>query len=288
MIIQATRSEAPAKLASRLAKPLEVDNLRVLKDVLTPEKFKVFQDAVKTDFLSKPDQITSRLAKFDKETLDALLTKIDQIDLKFVGDKIDELNRIGIKKVVQDQHSIRNAIQQLTIRNDKAGLLNFIRRVERLPSGDVQRRAVRAAIVEDVYEKVVVPSAKGPSVDGKALLEEVTRLRKDGIFDRVLTAEDRRAVLNFERIAEFMKTAEDSGTSLQAAAAASNLRQLNWEGFRVLAETLSTGRLFTNPAVQRIMLGKGNIEKLPFTRTRVLGAILAQELSSAGEETATD
>jgi hypothetical protein len=278
MIVQASKSEAPAQLAARLAKPYQVDNLKLLSKTMPADKWRAFQDSAKAEFLSNPEKLTSRLDKFDKETLESLFTPVDIIDLRFVGSKIDDLNRIGIKDVVRDQVSVVQAISDLTIRKDKAGLDAFVRRVENLPPNDKTRRMVRSAIIQDVYNKVVELSPQGAEINGAKLLTEVKRLKEDKILDRVLTSKDRHALLNFEKLSDFLKTTEDSGTSLQAAAAASNIRQLNFEGFRVLAETLSTGRLITSDFGHRILFGTRK-DKLPFARTRVVGAILAQEMA---------
>lgn len=283
MIIQASKSEAPAQLAARLARPYQVDHLKLLKDTMPADRYRAFQDSVKSDFLSDPERITARIDKFDKETLNALFTPVDISDLRFVGNKIDELNRIGIKDVVRDQVSVVRAISDLTIRNDKAGLNSFIRRVENLPPNDKTRRMVRSAIIQDVYDKVVVPSPQGASVNGAKLVDEIRRLREDGLFDRVLSSKDRHALANFEKLGDFLKVVEDSGTSLQAAAAASNIRQLSMDGFRVLAETMSTGRLVTSDWGHRFLFGTSK-EKLPFAKTRIIGAILAQEIAGIEDQ----
>jgi hypothetical protein len=277
VVMNATKSETPAMMADRLAAPLQIDNVKVLKDALPADKFAIFQDAVKWDFLrpEKVDGLTKRINQFDRETLDQLLPRSVQADLKNVGTQIDRLNQIGIKDILTRQSEGAAIVRDLVNRKDTAGLSELISRVTPLSDSSAPRRALRAGIVEDVWNAVTVPGKAGPEIDGKALAAEIGRLKASGA-DKLLTSSDMAVMNNFEKIAMFLKSSKDPGTSITAASTAASIRGGAWSGFRTLMEAMGTGRLYTSPTFQRIVLGSG-AEKLPFNSLRVIGAMLGHE-----------
>lgn len=280
IVVQASRSETPAQLADRLAKPLQVDNLVTLKDTVPKEQWGVFENAVKSDMISSRNLpgLTKRLANFDQETLDALLPKQAQADLRDVGRQFDRLQQANIAEVLKKQTDVAAAVRDLTDRNDTAGLSELISRSKNLDPDAPQRKMLRAGVLENVFQSSIVRHENQIELDGKVFAREIRRIR-DGGLDALLTPDDMRVLGKVDELVDFLASSADSGTSLQAGSAAAGLRGLSKEAIFTLLENMGTARLMTDPIAQRILLGTGR-EKLGFAKVRVLGAILALEASS--------
>lgn len=287
IITQATKSETPAQMADRLAKPLQVDNLQVLKDTLPEEQFKTFQNAVETDFIAPQniDSLTNRLKSFDGDTLDLLMDKGAQDNLRKIGRDIDQINQVDISGILQRQSSVAAVVRDLTDRKDTAAISELIKRANQLPPGGNQKRIIRAGIVEDIFDKSVVRRQNEFLLNGPALETELKRLRDTGL-DKILTKDDNEVLSNLDDLIDFLPTSADSGTSLQSASLAAGIREGDRKAFITLLENMTTGRVLTNRVFQRVMLGTG-AQRRNFSQLRVMSAILGLELadfSSANEE----
>lgn len=276
LIVQASKSETPTILADRLAKPLQADNLKLLKETIPQEKYRVFQQSAITKFLRDPDTITKQLDTFDRETLDLLFFKTDQEALREVGTQVDRLNRLGIDKIIERQTRTSTMVNELIDRSDTASIDELVARAK--PNKKF-RDTLRAAIMEDVIKKSTVTVENATQINAKGLRTQLERLRASGAI-KLLTANDVHVLKNLNRVAEFIPSGGDTGTSIQAASTAAGLRELNISAMVTLLETIGTGRMFTSELGQRLLIGAG-AEKLPFTSLRLVGAILGQVASEA-------
>lgn len=284
-IIQASRSETPAILADRLAKPLQVDNLKTLKDTVAPAQFKVFQDAVKTDLISPRniDNLITRLDAFDKPTLDLLLEPADQRALKITANNWEKLKSLGIEDVLTRQKTQVGIINELV----QSGQTRRIAALaEASNSRPALRKSIRAGLLEDVWSKSVKEVENEFVVDAKALREQLKVLRDSGA-DAFLKAGDVTNLRKLSEAVEFIPAGSDSGTSLQSASAVASARELGIEGFRTILENIGVGRLLTSDVFGRILSGTGK-EALPFNSVRVFAATLADIAVSMENEQASE
>ena len=270
-------------MANRLAQPLQVDNLRHLKETIPDDKFRIFQSAVKADFVAPQNvsRLTQRLDSFDKATLDLLFDKGEQRALRSVGQRIDRLNTLGIKDVLERQTQNASVVRELVDRRDTASIDLL---VESVKQNQPLKKSLRAGIMEDIYTKSVSNQEGALILDRKILVDEIKDLQDSGAI-RLLDPDDIRVLKNLDTVVEFLTALPDSGTSLQAASAAAGVRSLDRQSILTILENITIGRLFTSKVGQRIFLGSG-VEKFPFAKTRVLGAVLANVLTDVENETA--
>lgn len=297
MVIQAAKTDTPAALAANLVKPNNFEKIDALKAAMTPTRWREFQEGVKT-FLLQPeklDGLSKALDRLDQKTLYSIFDPKDVIDLSRVAVEIDNLNAIGIKKIVEQQSQVQLAIRDMTNRKDTKQIETLIGRFENRSPTDPERRLIRAGVMQDVFDNVVERTAGGQQINTKVLAEEIQRLRGTAIYSKLLTAEDRRVLDSFEKLTPFLKLIEDSGTSLAAGNVASNVRQeigsvltgseSSYSGFRTLVEAISMGRLLTGPIGQRLVAGKGNVQPKAFESLRLVGALLGREAADLRRET---
>lgn len=275
VVINAARNETPAQLAKRLAQPDQVDNLRILQEIMPPSRYREFQRGVQADFVSprNVDGLTKRLDSFDQQTLDILLTKSDQILLRKVGGEIDSLNRVDIKGVLERQTQISGVMDELIDSGNAPRVAELIKKVGTSSDAPVVR-SIRAGVMERVWNKAVKNVEGNPTLDRSALQAEMKVLRKSGAI-KFLSFNDLRTLRELDSILEFVPQVADTGTSIQASEAAAGIRGLSRQAFFTILEHIGTGRLLTSRVFQRIALGKGK-KPLEFNKLRVMGAILAQ------------
>lgn len=281
-IIQASRTETPAIMADRLAKPLQVDNLKILKETIPPDQFRVFQDAVKTDLISSGniDKLSTRLDAFDKATLDLLFEPADQRALAVTAANWEKLQSLQIQDVLARQKTQAGIINELTRTGQTRRIAALAEAAQSRPA---LKRSIRAGILDDVWQKSTREIENEFIVDAGALRTELARLRDSGA-DAFLEPGDVTNLRRLTEFVEFVPAAQDTGTSLQRASAAASMRELGLEGFRTLIENFGMGRLLTSKIFNRIMSGTG-AESLPFNEIRVLAAVLADVSTDLSEAT---
>lgn len=275
MVVQASRTETPAILASRLAQPNQVDSLRILQEVMPPSRYREFQEGIASDLISpgKVDALTKRLDSFDQPTLDLMLTRADQVNLRRIGSEIDNLNKANIQGALQDQAKTSGLLDQLIDSGD-ATRIKRIAKASLVTPDSPLRKSARAGIMERVWDKSVKNIEGVQTLDRNTLQSEIKRLRETGAIS-LLDANDIRTLSQIDTILEFVPTTLDTGTSIQAASAAAGVRGLSVNAFMTVLEHIGTGRLLTSPVFQRAVLGSGK-KPLNFASLRVTGAILAQ------------
>lgn len=281
-IVQAVKSETPAMLAARLAKPLQVDNLRTLRETVPSDKWQSFQQSVKADFVAPRniDNLTKRLKSFDKETLDILVTPTDQADLRLVGRNWDRLRSLDLEGALERQTTRAGFIRELV---ESGQTKKIAALVEASGSRPALRKSLRAGIMEDVWNRVVRKTDDNELiVNRKALTKEISDLEQSGA-GKFLTVEDKSLLKNLDRVAGFIPEKADSGTSLQAGQAAAGIRGLTIEAAATILENLGVGRFMTGKTVSRFLIGSGK-EARPFASIRLLAATIGDVASDVESE----
>lgn len=297
VVLKAGRSEQPAVLADSLAKPNQVDNLRLLNQMWDrdPARFEgvrtQFKDAVKADFLSPrtADGLTKKLDTFDQPTLDQLFTRVEQADLRKTGQAIDRLNALGIDRTLERQSQFDAIVGDLIIRPDTARIAQMKQLVNdpAFPA-DVRERTsrnLRAGVMQHVIDNSVKFSREdaGMILDRIKFEGEIKLLRDRGLLD-FLTNRDKSVLANLEKVVPFLPTPEDFGSSLFGGEAVSGLRSLRLSAFHTMLEAVGTGRFVTSDLAQRLLIGRGKADPRAWTGIKAASAILTQEANELEKE----
>ena len=275
MVVHAAKSETPAKLANQLVKPLQVDNVNLLREVLPENRFRDFQSAAKADMVApnNVDRLTRRLKSFDTPTLNALFSSEDQRLLRRVGEEVDRLNNVGVLRALRRQDEAAAIVDDLVNTKSTSAINELVTRAGTDPNSQA-RKTLRAGIMENIFNRTVVPVENRLQVNGDALVSLLRRYRESGVL-RLLSDGDRDVLRNMERVVDFIPTSVDTGASLIAGEAVSGATSLRISSLLTLMRNAGVGRAFTNPLFQRVALGVGK-ERQPFSRLRLLGGILGQ------------
>ena len=283
--MRAAKSETPALLAERLAKPFQVDNVRLLRSIIGNEKFGEFQNFFKSNLLKDPDGVTKALSRFDDETLREVLTPNELSIFRTLGQQIDQLNSIGIRKALQEQDKPAALINQLIFQGKTADISRLFDVMTRTggrtgPLG----RSLRAGVVENVWEAVAkIPRGQGQEqVFRDALNTKLRELRAKGIT-RFLRASDVRAIRDIRLVRQFTDIDADTGTSMVAGTTIGGLTDLATAGFATLVKQFGVGRFLTSGVGRRILTGVGREQKA-FTMLKAMTGAFATALSDAKAE----
>ncbi len=286
IVMRVAKDETPAQLASRLAQPRQIDNLEALRAVVPTERFASLQNFFKSELLRDSDNIAQRLGQFDKPTLDILLSPAEQGLFRRVGEQIDNLNRVGIDKILKRQERHGAIIGEAIERGDTAQVAELFKMVQFAggKSSDVGR-SVRAGIIENVWRDVQrLPKGEGEERIVRTLLNsKIAELRDAGAL-RFLKPGDIKTLRDLRLIKSFLEEGADAGTSIQASEAVAGLRSFGAAAFQTLLEHIGMGRLMTSKFGQRLLVGRGKT-KAPMTALKFTSAALATAISDVEAET---
>jgi len=272
IVTQAGRSETPAQLAVRLAKPNQADNLRSLKAAIPADKWSQFQESSMADMVSarRAGRLTDDLDAFDADTLNELFTPRQQSVLRSVAGNLDTIKAAKIPEVAAQQAQASATIQAMLGQPGSRQAEVFSQLLSTASEG--QARSIRAAIIENVISRSTRVVDNNRIIDADAFKAAVSDLREAGVW-KALTPEDRRILSNLDKVIDFIPSQADAGTSIQAASTAAGLREFSGKAFKTLLEVMGTGRAMTSPGFQRVLLGTGK-EAKDFLTIRRIGAIL--------------
>ena len=284
IIVKAVQNETPAMMANRLAQPLQVDNLKVLRETIPAPRWNEFREGVKADFLSvrNVDELTSRLQNFDQPTLNELFSAQDQVILKGIGKSIDRFNRLNIGKILEQQRSRANVVRTLMDKGDAGTLDAFMKSIPADPNAPV-RRQLRAGLIEDAIQSVTTVAGNRLVINPKALASYIDKLKKTGA-ERLLTTEDKRVLIDLDQVMQFIPDVSDSGTSLIAGQVVSEVKKGKLDAILTLVHYAGIGRILTSKTAQRVLIGAGRSQPMDFTNLRIFGGVLGTVASDFEQE----
>lgn len=277
LLIRTAKSEEPANLVSRIAAPGNEDNLQLLRRVLPLDKFDDLQNAFKSDLLdpNKVDNLSQRLNSFDKGTLDQLLSPGERAVFGKIGQELDRLNSVGVKKVLERQTRASFIADNLVRTDNTAGIDRLLRVVANTGGKDSPLgQTMRASIIDNIFFKSTVRERGVLRVDFNRLNAEINRLTRTGGI-KFLKVDDLRVIRDVRDIQDFLRLTPDSGTSIQASEQVAGTKKLKGSAFLSLLRNATVGRFMVNPAGRKFLAGTGKGPQFDFKSAKLLAAALA-------------
>lgn len=208
-------------IIDQFGKPTKMDTLfRESLDKYSPEGSRVFKEGIYNKILEADDPIAALNEwKYYPEQY-AWLTKGREDDLTQVAQKVKELNQGNLARSVNEVSKNREVIDILV---DTPG--NTPQDVKLLVS-QVGKERMNKAVYDHLFDQSVETMASGEFILNKNVYRELlSRYKKTGIWDEVLTAEDRVKFKGLDSYLSILsKRQSDPGASLEAAQAITNLK----------------------------------------------------------------
>lgn len=273
------KSENPADLM-RFAAPGEATSLRLFKRMADPQKWQQFTNGFKTKLMAEPEKINAQLDAFKKDptSLDLLLSKAEQNELRTYGGAAQKLNSGTVMKALKSQTDTAGKVSQILDNGTEAELSDLIKRNggPDTPFG----KNMRAAVFESIFDKSsrLAKGSDRPTIDPQQFVKVVSDYVDSGRLKGVLTPSDIETLTRLRAYGNQVPMPADAGSSMQAAGLAKV-----WEWI-IPSQTIKSGmgvgfnaiqaRTFTNPKVTKY-LTSGTKGLKPITSLRGGAALLS-------------
>lgn len=257
-VVDLMKSETPAQVVDKLARPGQIDNLVAVRKAVPAEEWAKFQESVATELMLDTANLSKRLAEFDEPTLNLLMNRPRQQIMREAGAEFDKLNSVRIDAGLKNQANVRGFFKDVLDTGETARIEAFRSIVQRAGGKDSPvGRSTRAAIVNEAWERSKVVEQGVAKVDANKIKATLKDFDERGIL-QFLDKQELDLLRNVELVQDFARLGvKDAGTALQAASAVADVKGGGIRGFTTLVENWTVGRLLTNPAVNRRILGRG-------------------------------
>ena len=289
--VKAAKSESPTSLARDLAQPFKSDELKFYRSVVPTDEFKILQDSFKTDLAINSDAITSRLSKFDKDTLDLLMSPAEQKLFRETGKKIDDLNAVKFQEVLDRQATVGGMIDELVLKRNDTARVKKLQDIVARNGGAVGPlgRQIRAGIIDTIISKAIKQQAKGTLEEVSGLeIRSMMKIIEDSGADAFLLPQDITALKAFADLSASVRPSVDVGASMAAGGAAEAARgivtgDMVFDGLRTLMEMSGTGNFLVSPTARKLLLERRS-RSFTFRQYMALAGAIAGDISVTASE----
>lgn len=283
-VIDLMRTERPSQFARDLFQPGKMDDLAAIRQIVTPEEWRLFEDFATLELTREGPNLLNKLDEFAPEELNLIMSKPRQQVMRDVGEAFSKLDSTGIAKALENQTEIGAFLREIIDTNSTAGISEFKALVARQGGIDGSLgKSTQAALVNEVWRRSTVREQGVFRVDFNKITATLNEFREKGLLglldkDTVRLLTDTQIMQDFARMG-----VADAGTSIQAAEAAANLRGVFFgefgSGLATIVENFTIGRLMTNGTIMKALLGKGR---------RAMDTRMLQLIAAATTSIATD
>ncbi len=279
-VVDLARTQRPAQLAERLAKPGQIDNLEVLKDIIPKEEWDQFGDFFKTSLLRDPQNMKAALDSFDEPTLNLILNETDRTVMRKAATQINGLKAPKVQELFERQTTARSFIQGLFVNQDSARFTALGDLVKKSGGNDSELgKTVRSALIDEIWDRGKVLEKGIERIDFNKLTRALDEFDRLGALD-LLDPKELRVLRDAQIVQDFSRASADAGTSMQSASAAADIRVGKWTAISTFFENYTTGRFVTSELGRRVLIGKG-LGPADTRFYRAFGAIAADISTSA-------
>ena len=290
----------PGQLGPLLFQPFKSKTLRILKRVISKEKFAQFKDGVSNMLLRDPLNINRTLDQFlrDPSSLRAVFSEAEEGILRVVGRRFERFTSNPIVDMLKKQTALKEKFQTLFAKGSAGDLAQIIEK-----SGGKNSkvgRALAAGLIENIAD-TATRVAKGKDVlNFGTFISEVGRLERKGVLDAVLQPSQIKALKDKQFLSSFLDVPADVGASMRGASIASKATAFlefpvrpiasikeTFSGIVDLSRNAIVGRIFTSETGRRFIVGAGGLQP-DLTGLRALSAVLAEILGDLERQAGAD
>lgn len=283
-VIQAAKSDEPATLVSKFARPEKIDSIQVLEQAMPKRRFKQFQDAFKTSLLAEPKKISEVLNSFakDPKSLNKLLPVPEQKTFRTYSEAIKKLDSEPVRKAIDNQVKLGERAEFLFTRGSEKQLDSFVKNAGGINSKQV--KAMRAGLIANIVSKSKKEVDGVTRLDPSAVIKQIKDLENTGMLNKIMDQQMINRLKNFRTYQSFIETTSDTGAQLAVGATAGkisgvisasgfNFASLVGAGLDVMSDGL-TGKVLTSPKLTRFLMGTGR-DRLKLNDLKTFSTIMS-------------
>ena len=278
-----SKNDRPAEMAAALfSRKVGSDDLRVLRQIMPPERYAQFKSGAKQYYGDRPHQIESFLKDTDQETLDMLFSRSDQQTLRRVSSEFKTLESVGVQRAAQNQADKYAFVKEL-IDSRKTADIEQLYRLALSGKKGYALKDIRAALLDHVGTSALKRVKDGGEFLSPPVMRKTLQDLLDMGFKRFLTGDDVSKVKLLANYLEKAYVGSDAGTSLLAGQTVAQTQKSFLHAFTQpkqaaeawlrLLELRTFGRVMAHPKTRDIFMGRNR--KKPLPRLDALGAVLA-------------
>lgn len=280
---QIVPKESARALAQRLVAPGQNEAILLVRELLqkkAPGKWIAFREAAKTQLLDEGPH--KALARFDDETLHALLDPAELRVFKAAAAQTQRLESTGIKTAMDNQATIRGFAKELFNTNKTESIDAMFELVQRSGGKDSPvGKSFQAAIIDHIHEAVETVFKGEGSLDATGLREILKEFSDKGLL-KFLNGGQKRMLADVRKVTDFMRGMGDVGASMHGAEASRGMTQLKFSAFRIILENVTLGRLLTTNFGRRLLTGSGGQGRKFYPTVRMI-TLAANEIATDTE-----
>lgn len=252
----------PAILSELYARPGEFQNLRTIKRIMKPERWKKFTDSVESRLLARPEQINRTFDDFaiEPEALNLIISPQRQIEFRALGKAAERMQASsGAWQRQTDEGRRLLAMVDSGNAREVAELISLNGGPDS-PTG----RMFRAGILENILNQAseVSPITNQMGIVPRRGVSVISEYLDSGALNSVLTESDKVALMRYRSYLQGISTGADFGGSLAGAEVASQATDiLNPKraggGILKQAQNAFLARVFISPRANNLVFGMG-------------------------------
>lgn len=273
-------SENAGELILKLSKPntLTPDIMNVLKSRFVKSgDLNTFKTGILDQILLDEKGAVNAIKQFRAQTGDPeawrfLVPKSKEIKIENIAKQIDKLNDSNIGYVARSKTKEINAVNELLLKKgtSKADIDNIVNAFS--SKGNFN---LRHAIYEDIINKSKTEIKNVLTIDPKKLGNVLADYEKSGIWERVLTKEDRIKLKGLKAYVNLIfRRGTDPGTSLEVAQAITNLKHpaTFFNGVHQLSVNSAIGKILMSKWGSKLLVGSttAQVHKEPLIITEAV------------------
>ena len=261
------------------------EKLQHLKKAMPEGRWLELQNSYMLDLIESNNinNLTKTLGGLDAGFRGLLLGREGNRVLTELGHHIDELNHLGVQKLLSNQVTYRSIIGDLADSTSSADIATVRKMIDAGGGFDSPLgKNIRTGILEHVYESALVDEA-GTQLLNKTILHSIIKsYKKTGAYN-LLPRKDWATLLDLSVVESVYTAGSDAGTSLLGAEVASKMGHVataltNPKLWADVLKAKGWGRVLISGPGRRFLVGDGTTRVGVLKKLAVINSIIAKAI----------
>ena len=284
-VAAARTSDEPIQYLRNAYGAKSYEKLQHLKKAMPEGRWLELQNSYMLDLIESNNinNLTKNLGGLDAGFRGLLLGREGNRVLTELGHNIDELNHLGVQKLLSNQVTYRSIIADLADSTSSADIATVKKMIDEGGGFDSPLgKNIRTGILEHVYESSLVDEAGTQLLNKTTLHSIIKSYKKTGAFN-LLPRQDWATLLDLSVVESVYTAGSDAGTSLLGAEVASKMGHVataltNPKLWADVLKAKGWGRVLISGPGRRFLVGDGTKRVGVLKKLAVINSIIAKAI----------
>ena len=267
-IRHALKTDQPETIAKNMVNSYSASNNAQIRRLLGTNKitrqknWKKIEPHFISEIIGDGTNILGNLKKFDPFTLNSLIGSNNVRFISRIANQMENLKALPVRTVEADNLAVRPYMAKLL---EGTNFRTIVGIKDLLKSSPKAMDSFRAGLIDNIVQNSTVMKEGRMLINYELLQGTLKKLELSDVL-QILKPEQLKTLKNAKYVTNMMKSMDDMGASLQAAATISGLRSGAKAAIRTLLENVGVGRLLSSKWGRRLLIG-GAKEGMPQRET---------------------